>query len=143
MKPSGESPTRDGKSGGAVERRVCGARIELHPACEDALRFIPGDLPPAEPGDLHVDLRCSLEAHHAGAHYSLARDLPLNHPAEVWACWSDSRQPSGVLALADCCVTDPAAPDEVCLLFTQHPGAHSWALSDPEDDALRAQLGLL
>ncbi|MGW8374246.1 hypothetical protein [Streptomyces sp. ODS28] len=126
-----------------MERRVCGAHIELHPSYEAVLRVIPGNLPEAEPDEMHSALRCTLEAHAQGEHYSLARSLPTSHPAEVWACWADGQQPSGVITLPDCPAINPAHGDEACLLFNEHPGAHSWALTDPEDDALRAHLGLL
>lgn len=126
-----------------MERRICGAHIDLHLAYEDALRIIPGDLPKAEPSELHIELRCPLEAHETGRHYSLARSLPTHYPGEVWACWSDSEQPAGLITLLDCTVINPQERDEACLLFDQHPGDHSWALADPEEDTLRTRHGLL
>lgn len=90
-----------------MDRRICGAVIELRPAYENAVRIIPGDLPTAEPGETHTSLRCALEAAHEGAHYSHARGLPINYPAEVWACWTDGQQPSGVITLPYCAVVDP------------------------------------
>ncbi|MBO8196306.1 hypothetical protein ITI46_32395 [Streptomyces oryzae] len=132
----------DRKEHGTVEHRVCGAHIELHPAHLAALRVIPGDLPEAGPGELHGALRCALEADHSGRHYGLARSLPMDSPGEVWACWSGGRQPSGAISLPDCAALNPADPDEACVLFNEHAGEHSWALADPEEDALRSQLGL-
>lgn len=126
-----------------MERRVCGAHIELHAAYEDALRIIPGSLPAANPYEVHGRLRCALEVHAADPHYGIARSLPMDCPGEVWACWSDGHQPSGLLTLSDCTTRNPVDADEACLLFNQHPGGHSWALSDPDEDALRARLGLL
>ncbi|MGI5352910.1 hypothetical protein ACQEU8_32725 [Streptomyces sp. CA-250714] len=126
-----------------MERRICGARMELRPAYRAALRMIPGDLPDAEGGEMHSSLRCILEAHHMGMHYGLARSLPMDYPGEVWACWPGDQQPSGAINLPDCAVINPTEPDEACVLFNQHAGEHSWALADPEEEALRAQLGLL
>lgn len=125
-----------------MQRHICGAHIELHASYWAALRVIPGDLPEAEPYQLHDKLRCTLEAHTTGKHYGLARSLPMSYPAEVWACWSDGQQPSGVVTLPDCAATNVHL-DEACVLFDEHPGSHSWALSDTDKDTLRARLGLL
>lgn len=125
-----------------MERRICAAEIEMLPVYRKALHVIPGDLPPAEPGEMFDPLRCVLELRHAGQHFGLARSLPLSYPGEVWACWSGGQQPSGLMVLADCPVLGPGPDGDACLLPNHHAGAHSWALTDPEEEALRARLGL-
>jgi hypothetical protein len=61
----------------------------------------------------------------------------------VWACWRDGGQPSGAITLPDCPAVDPDDRDEACVLFNKHAGAHSWALTDPEEDALRDRVARL
>jgi hypothetical protein len=67
----------------------------------------------------------------------------MSHPGEVWASWPSGRQPAALLRLPDCPRTDPADRDSACVLFDGHPGAHSWAQSDPDEERLRARTGLL
>lgn len=128
--------------GTPVERRLCGARIELCPEYADAALMIPGDLPPGDPDEIDTALRCLLEAHGTGPHYGIVRTLLGVYKAEVWACWHDGQQPSGVVTLPDCRAVSGNG-DEGCVLFDKHPGGHGWEIADPEHDALRARLGLL
>lgn len=125
-----------------MSERVCGAELELHAAYLRALCVLPVDLPRAEPGDVFDVLRCALGAGHNGRHHGIARSLPMEHPGEVWACWDSGEQPAALLAVPDCSVVDPRDRDEACVLFDGHAGAHSWALADPDEDVLRARLGL-
>lgn len=103
---------------------------------------MPKGLPPAEPGEMFDPLRCVLQAGHPGEHYALARSLPLKCPGEVWGCWVSGRQPSRMSRLPDCPARSPDACADACLLPNGHVGVHSWSLSDPEEDELRARLGL-
>lgn len=123
--------------------RICGAELELQPAYLKALCVVPVELPGPEPGDVFDLLRCVLQAGHTGAHHALARALPMDHPGEIWACWPDGRQPTGLIRAADCPCLDPEDRDVACMLFNGHAGAHSWALADPDEDELRARLGLV
>lgn len=60
-----------------MKRRICAAEIEMQPVYRKALHVIPGDLPPAEPGEMFDPLRCVLELRHEGQHLGLARGLLL------------------------------------------------------------------
>lgn len=120
--------------------RVCAAEVELQSGVLDILRATPADLPPAGPGDVVDPLRCVLQSGHEGAHHGLARGLPLRYLGEVWASWVSGQQPSALLILGDCPAKDPDDRDEACLLFNGHAGAHSWLLTDPEEDGLRQRL---
>jgi hypothetical protein len=120
--------------------RVCAAEIELQSGVLAVLRATPADLPPAEPGDVVDPLRCVLQRGHDGEHHGIARGLPLRYLGEVWACWTSGQQPSALLVFGDCPAKDPDDRDEACLLFHGHKGAHSWLLTDPDEDALRERL---
>jgi hypothetical protein len=128
---------------GPPSGRVCGAEVELQSGVLAVLRATPGDLPPAEPGEVVDPLRCVLQCGHDGKHHGIARGLPLRCPGEVWATWSSGQQPSALLLLSDCPDVDPTDRDEACVLFNGHAGAHSWALADPDADAVRERLGLV
>ena len=117
-------------------RRVCGAELELQYVYLKALCVVPVDVPAAEPGEVFDMLRCVLEAGHPCEHHGIGRSLPMRHPGEVWASWLGGRQPTALLRLGDCPDTDPADRDNACVLFDGHPGAHSWALSDPDEEEL-------
>jgi hypothetical protein len=126
-----------------VHERICKAELELHPAYLKAVCVLPLDLPAAEPGEICDLLSCVLAAGHQGRHHGLARSLPMGHDSEVWACWDSGQQPAALIAVPDCPVVAPHDRDEACVLFNGHAGAHSWALSDPDEDAVRARLGLV
>jgi hypothetical protein len=67
----------------------------------------------------------------------------MDHDGEVWACWESGRQPAALLTVPDCPMVDPRDRDEACVLPNGHAGAHSWALTDPDEDAVRARLDLV
>lgn len=123
--------------------RMCGAELELQAPYLRTLCVVPLDQPQAEPGDVFDVLRCALAAGHDGRHHGLARSLPMAYPGEVWACWDSGQQPAALLGFPDCSVPDPRDRDEACVLFNGHTGAHSWGLSDPDEDELRTRLDLV
>lgn len=109
---------------------ICSARLELEQPYLLALRRLPGGLPPAENSDLEPVVPCLLEEHPVHTpHFGIGRALPTPHSGEVWVTWRDGQQPHGLINLPDCDATDPSA-GEGCVLFSDHPGLHSWHLTD-------------
>jgi len=81
---------------------------------------------------------CTLAETHRGPHYGLALDLPGVDTGSVWAVWATGATPA-LIRLPDC----PATTDdrsEVCGLWDQHPGLHSWQLYDREAALAKARL---
>jgi hypothetical protein len=126
-----------------VSERICGAEVELQAGYLAVLCCMPADLPAAEHGEVSDVLRCVLQAGHLARHHAIARSLPMDHDGEVWACWDSGRQPAALIAVPDCPVVAPHDRDEACVLFNGHAGAHSWGLTDPDGDAVRARLDLV
>ncbi|WP_329176318.1 hypothetical protein [Streptomyces sp. NBC_01477] len=104
---------------------VCGALTDLPAALQDAART---QAEGAEPGDVESKLRCVLQAHVAGDHQALVRELADSKDSSLWTAWSDGQDPDELSVRSDC----PARrADEACCSFAHHPGSHTYDVTDP------------
>ncbi|MFI6285939.1 hypothetical protein ACIBCM_14465 [Streptomyces sp. NPDC051018] len=123
---------------GHEPRHICAARARLPlRLIVLALDIVPED--PGHPLELVTALRCGLEAHSAGPHFDLVRELTDARRGEVWARWENGREPDGISILGDCPADngEPGPSNDGCTLFAEHRGGHSFEFSDPEYDAIR------
>ncbi|MEU4950752.1 hypothetical protein [Streptomyces lavendulae] len=80
-------------------------------------------------------MQCTLETH-GGPHAEMLCD---NRPGvALWVRWTD--HPTELVWLRDCPVadTDPSGTGDACSLFVEHPGGHTWEITDPELELIRA-----
>lgn len=114
-------------------RYVCGARYEasVSELCtlvgarmSDYIRLAAGP-------ESAIALRCVLETH-AGPHADLLLDVRTD--AALWACWPQDGFPDRVQWLPDCPSADqrPGGTGDGCCHFLDHPGGHSWEITDPD-----------
>ncbi|MFF0445483.1 hypothetical protein ACFYT4_03510 [Streptomyces sp. NPDC004609] len=103
-----------------------------------ALDIVPDE--PAHPMEIVTGLRCALEAHTDGPHFTLVRELADASRGEVWTRWEPGTEPECVTVLPDCPADNgrSGAGNDACTLFAGHPGGHCFEFSDPEYDAIRA-----
>lgn len=84
--------------------------------------------------------RCELGLWHGDEHAAFVWDWREHKPQEgLWARWT----PDGTMrfeSLRHCEISDDSGDDEACMLYRRHPGEHSWALRDPETEALRRRV---
>ncbi|MGW6457128.1 hypothetical protein ACWF94_14605 [Streptomyces sp. NPDC055078] len=122
----------------AGTRKVCGA-VDALPV---RLAVVIVETAPDGAGrpDLEAFLRCPLEEHASGPHYALVWQLDDAARGEMWVRWADGQVPECSLTLPDCPGHNgrTGAAEEGCTLFADHPGAHSFDLRDPGDEALRS-----
>ena len=117
--------------------RVCDEAILLPvPLIVGAWRFDPTGTTTFD--DIEDRPVCPLAETHSGPHYGLALELPGVDTGSVWAVWARGAEPALIL-LPDCPATT-ADRTEVCGLWDQHPGLHSWQLYDREAALARARL---
>ncbi|WP_433546822.1 hypothetical protein ACQPZG_18370 [Streptomyces sp. CA-294286] len=111
---------------------ICGTEPMLSDVLVTAALEISGT---ADRKHAHPKMRCDLERRHQGEHLGIVCEIGGPDTGAVWTRWTDTHPPYVVLVLRDCPATrdDQDAP---CGLFADHPGAHSWALSDPECEAV-------
>lgn len=106
---------------------VCGALAKLPAALYDAARA-EASAERTDPDDVELALCCVLQAHVAGAHQALVRELADSKDDSLWTAWCDGQDPAELSARSDC----PARKaDEGCCSFEHHPGSHTYDLSDP------------
>lgn len=106
---------------------VCGALADLPAVLLDAARG-QASAEGADPGGVESKLRCVLQAHVAGDHQALVRELADSKDGSLWAAWSDGQDPAELSVRSDC----PARrADEGCCSFAHHPGSHTFEIADP------------
>ena len=116
---------------------VCGERSYLPtflgPA---ALAFAP----PGTSSTLDVDrdLRCVLQAHTTGDHYAFVMQIDGHDSGVVWTSWNGEHQPVSLEVRPDCPATNPRPDGGDCCQYNDHPGGHSFELTDPWDIPLAA-----
>jgi hypothetical protein len=111
---------------------VCGAQAHLPSTLVPkamALETTPGW---AEIADVNRHLRCTLQTHPPGEHYSIVMDLSGRDTGTVWTHWVDAGTPDELVVLRDCPQTGRG--DEPCREYDGHPGGHSPQVYDPWDD---------
>nr|WP_257137192.1 hypothetical protein [Streptomyces sp. b62] len=71
-----------------------------------------------------------------GALVLLDRQRPRTHPPGRvrWVRWD--RERARLLPLPWCPARAPRNADDACGLFAGHPSGHSWAVTDPADEAI-------
>lgn len=106
---------------------VCGALANLSGALQDAARA-EVSAEDADPGDVESKLRCILQAHVAGDHQALVRELAGAKNGALWTAWSDGQDPAELTVRSDCPVR---RAEEACCSFAHHPGSHSYDVTDP------------
>ncbi|WP_063835952.1 ATP-binding protein [Actinacidiphila yeochonensis] len=112
----------------AGARAVCGERVGLPLRLLDAaLRFASGT---ARPEDVERRLRCTLEGHATGDHHAFVMELDGDAGA-LWAAWTRGCPPAALTVLRDCAAVGPVPEAAPCCEFADHPGAHTWQLTDP------------
>ncbi|MEV7288627.1 hypothetical protein AB0O01_29475 [Streptomyces sp. NPDC093252] len=83
------------------------------------------------PQNVQPLLRCLLQAHPTGPHHDLVWELDDPSEGEVWAQWTDGHRPHAFRIVPDCnAISGPTPDDEACILYTGHPGCHSWHYID-------------
>ncbi|WP_324289543.1 GNAT family N-acetyltransferase [Streptomyces sp. H27-G5] len=125
-------------------RYVCDARIQVRvPALLMLLLRLGADEGTVrDVASAGVELRCTLETHE-GPHADL-----LSENAEgsaLWARWTDQGPLDELMWLPDCPAGDdtPGASGDGCCQFLGHQGGHTWEVTDPELERLRAVLPAL
>ena len=106
---------------------TCWARIDLYPDEVAYLNQLPSahyQLPEQPPGSV----RCSLQPGHPGPHASMMQSSGADPDVEYWMRWT--LRASEITVLPNCEAHDRADPQEVCLLFAEHPGPHSFDRPD-------------
>jgi hypothetical protein len=108
---------------------VCGALafLPLHLMISTLALAAPGT---AQPADVERYLRCTLQAHREGDHYALVMELAGAETGSVWTQWASGEPPCVLTVLPDCPATR-AADGQSCCEWQDHPGAHSFDLTDP------------
>lgn len=82
-------------------------------------------------------LRCTLETHE-GPHAEMVREGSAGEA--LWVRWEDGSRPHEVRWLPDCPKTGVAADgvDDGCCHYLNHPGGHTWEVTDPEFEMVKA-----
>ncbi len=81
---------------------------------------------------------CELGEDHDGAHSAMLWDEGGRPGSAVWARWDAEH--AQFLPLPWCSDRDPHNADDACGLFAGHPSGHSWAVTDPTDEAITQDL---
>lgn len=108
-------------------RHVCGSTAGM------PQRFVGRvlDLAPGyRPEDVERDLRCTLEKHSIPIHHALVLDLEGPEVSGVWAVW-DSGDMAFSLAVLPDCLEKSRDGMQSCAEFAEHPGGHTWELTEP------------
>jgi hypothetical protein len=106
---------------------VCGALANLPAALQGAARA-QASAEGVDPDDVESKVRCVLQAHVAGDHQALVRELADSNDGSLWAAWSGGQDPAELSVRSDC----PARrADEACCSFAHHPGSHTYDVTDP------------
>ncbi|MFE7139439.1 hypothetical protein ACFVAG_16980 [Streptomyces sp. NPDC057644] len=81
---------------------------------------------------------CELGEDHDETHATMLWDEGGRPGSAVWVRWGagDAR----LLPLPWCPARDPRDADDACGLFVGHPSGHSWAVTDPTDEAITRDL---
>lgn len=80
-------------------------------------------------GDVERHLRCTLEEHTAPVHYGLVLGLDESPSGAVWATWDANDMAFALKVRHDCLAMSPDG-SAICTEFDQHPGGHTWQLTD-------------
>jgi hypothetical protein len=88
------------------------------------------------------DLQCFLEAHTEGVHYGLVTDTSGDAP-DVWTTWSGANPPTTLTHVAACPEDngETGGLQDVCALFTHHPGRCTFDLGSPGAETVRPAPG--
>jgi hypothetical protein len=79
--------------------------------------------------DVEQTVRCTLEEHAVPVHYGLVLELNEPKAGAVWAVWDSTDGHFSLQVSADC-LAQPVNGSEICTEFFQHPGGHTWELTD-------------
>ncbi|WP_188281633.1 hypothetical protein [Streptomyces sp. CBMA29] len=112
-------------------RPVCGERTYLSAELADRARDFPSRRGAAEPEDVQRQLRCTLESHDSGDHHAFVMELDGPESGSLWTRWIRGHHPTAVFALPDCQAVGPAPDSVPCCEYADHPGAHTWQVTDP------------
>ncbi|MER5889942.1 hypothetical protein ABT160_39465 [Streptomyces sp. NPDC001941] len=86
-------------------------------------------------------VRCELGAWHPFVdHAAHVWDWDAVTDPALWLRWPVAGGGSRCEALGWCGAARDGADDDACILFDEHPPEHSWAVSDPLEDALRRRV---
>ncbi|MDW6062916.1 hypothetical protein SAZ11_39055 [Streptomyces sp. FXJ1.4098] len=80
---------------------------------------------------------CELGEHSDGKHADLISEEDVNGEY-LWFLWDDNG--GHRFEYLPACVADAPDGDDVCHFFRQHPGDHSWKVTDPVMDAMRSEV---
>lgn len=109
---------------------VCGQRARLTDRLvAAALECAPAGSASAD--DVERDLRCTLQAHATGGHHAFVLDLDGRDTGAVWARWEGSGGSPALTVRPDCPARTPLPPGDACCQYADHPGGHSYELTDP------------
>jgi hypothetical protein len=106
---------------------VCGALANL-PAALQGAACAQASAEGADPGDVESTLRCVLQSHVASDHQALVRELADSKDGSLWTAWSEGQDPAELSVRSGCAAR---RADEACCSFADHPGSHTYELTDP------------